>query len=202
MPKDIAVVSYNLNPASSLTKDAVMIRDILNNAGYSAELVHQWAFNEPNSSYFKQEKDWDKYDGVIICYFYTAWNLRELIKAGRPLICANVGYADDLGLGDRQHEHMSEDDFNVVNSSHPIITGAGLGAGTFDIGDPIWMDSVSEHNHHVDVLVRTLGNRAALLVHKEYPFAYWGWYRMSQATNDPILKELLVSTANFIFSGP
>jgi hypothetical protein len=52
MPKDIAVVSYNLNSGSSMTQDAVVIRDTLVNAGYDAELVHQWAFNEPNSSYF------------------------------------------------------------------------------------------------------------------------------------------------------
>ena len=201
MPKDIAVVSYNLNPNSALTQDAIVMRDLLNNNGYSAELVHQWAFNEPNSTYFKEEREWDRYDGVIISYFYFAWNLRELIKAGRPTICANVWYADDLGLGDRRQEHQYEDDFVVANNTHPIISGLGL-SGNIDIGNPVWMDSVSEHNHHVDVLIRTLGNRAALLVHKEYPQAYWGWYRMSQASPNSLLHKLFLSTANFIFSGP
>ena len=39
MPKDIAVVSYNLSTKSSLTQDAVVIRDTLNSNGYDAELV-------------------------------------------------------------------------------------------------------------------------------------------------------------------
>ena len=117
MAKDIAVVSYNLNTSSYRTRDAVVFLDKLNGNGYSADLVHQWAFNEPNSSYFKSERDWERYDGIVICGFYGYWNLRELIRSGRPVICANVGFADDLGLGERMREHISEDDFNVINNS-------------------------------------------------------------------------------------
>lgn len=55
MPKDIAVVSYNLNLSSSRTADAIVIRDTLNNNGYSAQLVHQYCFNEVDRSNFKLE---------------------------------------------------------------------------------------------------------------------------------------------------
>jgi hypothetical protein len=107
MPKDIAVVSYDLNPTSSLTTDAVVIRDHLNNNGYSAQLVNQWVFNEPNAAFFKNADYWEKFDGVVICNFYVSWNLRELIKAGRPVMCVNAGYCDDLGLGANPAEHLS-----------------------------------------------------------------------------------------------
>jgi hypothetical protein len=202
MAKDIAVVSYNLNSGSSLTQDAIVFRDTLNSNGYSAELVHQWSFNEPNGSYFKSERDWEKYDGIVICGFYGYWNLRELIRSGRPVISANNGFADDLGLGEVLQEHVSEDDFNVVNNTHPITSGAGLSLGALDIGSAVWVDSISTHNHHVDVLVTTLANRAVLAAHKEYPLVYFGWYRMSQASAGSALFDLLVQSANWTFSGP
>lgn len=202
MPKDIAVVSYDLNPSSSLTSDAVVIRDQLNGGGYSAELVHQWVFDETNSSYFKKAEYWERYDGVVVCNFYGSWNLRELIRAGRPVMCVNAGYADDLGLGERQQEHVSQDVFNVVNNTHPITAGAGLPAGTVDIGDPIWVDSISTFNHHVDVLMTTLANQAVLVAHKTQPLTYFGWYRMSQASAGSLLFKVLAQAANWTFSGP
>ncbi|MBI2910459.1 MAG: hypothetical protein HYX92_22670 [Chloroflexi bacterium] len=202
MPKDIAVVSYNLTPSSSMTQDAVVFRDTLNRNGYAAELVHQWVFNEPNTSNFKQERDWERYDGIVICGFYGFWNLRELIRAGRPVICANAGYADDLGLGESLQEHISEDDFNVVNNTHPITSGAGVSLGSLDIGNPVWVDSISAHNHHVDILITTLANRAVLLAHKTRPLVYFGWYRMSQASGGSALFNLLVQSANWAFAGP
>lgn len=202
MAKDIAIVSYNLSPSSSLTQDAVVFRDTLNSNGYSAQLVHQWAFDESNSSYFKSERDWERYDGIVICGFYGFWNLRELIRSGRPVICANNGYVDDLGLGERLQENISEDDFNVVNNSHPIISGSGLSLGSLDIGNSVWVDSISTHNHYVDELITTLANRAVLAAHKEYPLVYFGWYRMSQASSGSALFRLLVQSANWTFSGP
>jgi hypothetical protein len=69
MPKDIAVVSYDLNPGSSLTSDAVVIRDRLNSSGYSAQLLHQWVFNEPDAANFKKAEFWEKYDGIVVCNF-------------------------------------------------------------------------------------------------------------------------------------
>ena len=200
MPKDIAIISYNLNTSSSLTQDAVVFRDTLNSAGYSAELIHQWSLNEPNAAYFKADEDWEKYDGIVICGFYGYWNLRELIRSGRPVVCANVGFADDLGLGERLIEHQSEDDFNVVNNTHDITSGFALGA--LDIGGPVWCDSIATLNHHVDVLIKTLTNRAILVAHKTHPLVYFGWYRMSQATAGSQLFTLLVRSANWAFSGP
>lgn len=202
MAKDIAVVSYNLNTSSSLTQDAVVFRDTLNSNGYNAELIHQWVFNEPNSSFFMSERDWEKYDGIVICGFYGFWNLRELIRSGRPIVCANAGFVDDLGLGESLQEHMSEDDFSVVNNTHAITAGAGVPLGAIDIGNPVWVDSVSTHNHHVDVLVTTLANRTALVAHKEFPLVYFGWYRMSQASPGGPLTALLVRSAHWAFSGP
>jgi hypothetical protein len=202
MPKDIAIVSYNLSRSSSETQDAIVFRDTLNSNGYSAELVHQWALNETSNSFFKSERDWERYDGIVICGFYGFWNLRELIRAGRPVICANVGYADDLGLGERVQDHISEDDFNVINNTHPITSGSGLSLGSLDIGSPVWVDSISTHNHHVDVLTTTLANRAVLVAHKGYPLVYFGWYRMSQASSGSALFGLLVQSANWAFAGP
>jgi hypothetical protein len=202
MPKDIAVVSYDLNPGSSLTSDAVVIRDRLNSSGYSAQLLHQWVFNEPDSANFKKAEFWEKYDGIVVCSFYVSWNLRELIRAGRPVMCVNAGYADDLGLGERDVEHVSQDTFNVVNNTHPITAGAGLALGNVDVGNPVWLDSVSTFNHHVDVLVTTLANQAVLVAHKTQPLSYFGWYRMSQASAGSQLFTLLVQTANWTFSGP
>jgi hypothetical protein len=202
MPKDIAVVSYDLNPASSLTSDAIVIRDTLNSNGYAAQLISQWVFNEPNTATFKNADYWERFDGVVICNFYASWNLRELIKAGRPVICVNAGYADDLGLGEHPQEHVSEDVFNVINNTHPIIVGAGLPLGTVDVGSPVWIDSITTFNHYVDVLMTTLANQAVLVAHKTEPLSYFGWYRMSQASAGSQLFRLLVQTANWTFSGP
>jgi hypothetical protein len=202
MPKSIAVVSYNLDPSSDLTADAIVFRDRLNSAGYSTQLVHQWAFNEPNASMFKSASDWRKYDGVVICSFYQFWNLRELVRAGRPVLCANVGYADDLGLGEHGQEHLSEDDFNVIETTHPITGGAGLPLGPINVGSAVWADSISTLNHHVDVLVTTLASQAVLAAHKTEPLAYWGWYRMSQASSGSALFTLLLDAASWLFSGP
>jgi len=202
MPKDIAVVSYNLDPNAALTTDAVAIQNALTASGYSAELVHQWAFNEPNAAQFKLQRDWERYDGVVICSFYGFWNLRELIVAGRPVICANVGFADDLGLGEAPQEHIQEDQFNIVNATHPIVAGAGLALGPIDIGADVWTDSISTLNHHVDILATTLANRAVLTAHKTHPLVYFGWYRMSQATPNGAAFKLLTSAANWVFRGP
>jgi hypothetical protein len=202
MPKDIAVVSYNLDPAASLTQDAIKFRDTLNANGYSAQLVHQWSFDETNAAQFKPESFWEQYDGVVICSFYGTWNLRELIRAGRPVICANAGYADDLGLAEQLMEHFPEDEFNVVNATHPITAGVPLPLGTVDIGTDVWTDTVSTFNHHVDVLVTTLANRPVLVAHKTKPLVYFGWYRLSQATAGGAAFKLLVQSANWAFSGP
>ena len=200
IPKDIVVISYNVNPGSSLTQDAIVFRDTLNDAGYSAELVHQWSLNEPNATYYKFDEDWERYDGIVICGFYGYWNLRELIRSGRPVMCANAGFVDDLGLGEARQEHMFEDEFTVVNNTHPITSTLSLGA--IDIGNPVWVDSVSAFNHHVDVMINTLANRAVLLAHKTHPLVYFGWYRMSQALAGSVLFDLLIKSANWVFSGP
>jgi hypothetical protein len=202
MPKTIAVVAYNLDPASALTADAIVFRDRLNGAGYSAQLVHQWAFNETNAGTFKSQGDWKRYDGVVISSFYPFWNLRELVRAGRPVLCANAGYADDLGLGERDQEHVSEDDFNVVSAAHPIISGAAVPPGPVNVGSPVWVDSISTLNHHVDVLITTLAGQAVLAAHKTEPLLYFGWYRMSQASSGSVLFTLLARAAQWVFSGP
>ena len=133
MAKKVAVISYNLNPSSPLTADAVVFRDTLNAAGFAAKLVHQWSLDETNSSTFKPATYWHAYDGIVICNFYGTWNLREVILSKRPVICANVGYADDLGLGEALKEHISEDDFNVINNTKPITLGLPLGSHTVQI---------------------------------------------------------------------
>jgi hypothetical protein len=199
MGKDIAVVSYDTNPASSLTADAVVMRDLLNANGYSAVLVHQWAFNEPNTATFKLEREWDKYDGIVIAGFYASWTLRELIMANRPVLCANGGYCDDLGLGEGVQEHISEDNFTLVNNTHPITTGLPLGA--YNNNTNVFLDSISTFNHHVDVLINTLAGRCVLAAHKTHPLTYWAWYRMSQTTAGSPLQALFLKAANWTFSG-
>jgi hypothetical protein len=197
--KRIAVVSYNLTPSSPLTQDAIVFRDRLNATGlYDAELVHQWAFDEQQSPpTFKSALHWTRYQGAVICGFYGAWNLRELILSKLPVICANNGYADDLGVGEAPQEHFSEDDFNVVNNTHPITSGGPL--GSVDIGSPVWTDSVSTLNHHVDVLVQTLSGRAVLAAHKTHKLVYFGWYRLSLASSGSPVFDWLTKSAQWAF---
>lgn len=196
--KRIAVVSYNLTPSSALTQDAVVFRDRLNATGlYKAELVHQWVFDETNAATFKKAIDWTRYKGVVITSFYGAWNLRELILSRLPVICANSGYMDDLGLGERAEEHFAEDDFNVVNNSHPITSSGGL--GSVDIAGPVWTDSISPFNHHVDVLVQTLSGRAVLVAHKTHKLVYFGWYRLSMASSGSVAFKWLIRAAKWVF---
>ena len=197
--KRIAVVSYNLTPSSSSTQDAIVFRDTLNATGlYDARLVHQWSFDETQGPpTFKSAAQWARFHGVVICHFYFHWNLRELILSKAPVICANNGYADDLGVGEAPQEHISEDDFNVVNNAHPITGGTAL--GSIDVGGPIWTDSVSTHNHHVDVLVQTLSGRAVLAAHKTHKLVYFGWYRMSQATSGSPTLNWLKRSAQWAF---
>lgn len=201
MPKNIAVVSFAVG-SPGVTTDETVIRDKLNSVGYSAQLVHQWVFNEPNATNFKKADFWAQFDGVVICSFYGFWTLRELIRANRPVMCLNAGYADDLSLGEREREHLSQDVFNVVNKTHPITAGAGLALGAIDVGNPVWFDSISTSNHHVDVLITTLANQAVLVAHKTQPLSYFGWFRMSQASAGSQLFKLLVQAANWTFSGP
>lgn len=202
MPKDIAVVSYNVDPTSTLTADAVVVRDVLNQNGYSAQLLHQWSFAEPDTASFKTASEWERYDGVVICGFYTTWTLRELVRSARPVVCLNSGYVQDLGLGEREQEHSSEDDFVVADDTHAITAAAGVTVGPINIGDPVWVDSVSTLNHHVDVLVQSLGGQAVLVAHKTQPLSYFGWYRMSQASSGSQLPTLLLQTVNWTVSGP
>lgn len=193
MPKKIAVISYNLG-----TDDSLAIQSALNSAGYNAILIHQWSLNEPDATQFKRASFWRTFYGIVICHFYHAWNLREIILSKRPVICVNSSYVDDLGLGESSLEHVSENSFNLINNSHPITTG--LPVGVFNIGSPVWLDSVSSFNHHVDVLVNTLGNNPVLLAHKTHKISYFGWYRMSQASATSEVTDLLIRTANWTFA--
>jgi hypothetical protein len=114
----------------------------------------------------------------------------------------NVGYVDDFGVGERQQEHAAEDVFLVTDEEHPITAGAGLGPGTFNAGAPVFFDSVSTLNHHVNVLVTSLANQAVLAAHKTEPLTYFGWYRMSAAPAGSPLRTLLTQAANWTFAGP
>jgi len=202
MPKDIAVVSYDLDPTSALTTDAIAVRDTLNANGYAAQLVHQWSFDETNPTTFKHAADWERYDGVVICNFYDAWPVRELVRAVRPTIMLNVGYVDDFGVGERLQDHTTENVFLVTDEKHPITAGAGLPLGPVNIGTPVFYDSVSTLNHHVDVLLTSLANQAVLTAHKTEPLAYFAWYRFSAAQPNSPLRSLLAQTANWAFAGP
>ena len=196
--KRIAVVSYGLTPGDPLTDDAIVFKDTLNSAGYRAELVHQWAFDETNSSTFRKAARWRRYEGVVICGFYYFWNLRELILSHVPVICANVGYVDDLGMGEDQQEHIPDHMFNVV-ATHPIIAGAGLAPGSLDIGSAVWLDSTFCIDHAVDVLITTQSNRPVLVAHQTHKLVYFGWYRMSQANAGSALFDLITQSAKWAF---
>ncbi len=200
MKKKIAVISYNLSPSASLTRDAMAVRDRLNGIGYDCELIHQWSLDESNTGYFKFDHEWERYDGIVICYFFGYWDVRELIKSGRPILCMNAHFADNFGLGTRRTEHKSEDEFVIVNNTHNIITSVPLSMGPIDFGNTIWTDSVNTTNQHVDTLVKSLGGQAVLTAHKSRQLAYFGWYRMSQAGSSDTTFRLLETTANWVFS--
>ena len=194
----IAVVAYDLNPVDTLTADAVVFRDTLNASGYAAELVPQSWFDETAPATFKNAAAWRRYAGVVICGFYYFWNLRELILSRRPVICANIGYVDDLGMGENQQEHINEHMFNVV-ATHPIITGAGLAQGGLDIGNGVWLDSTFTLDHRVNVLITTPANKAVLIAHQTHKLVYFGWYRMSDASPGSALFKLIVQSAKWAF---
>lgn len=198
MAKRIAVIAYNLVPTDPLTTDAIIIRDTLNAAGYAAQLVPQSWLDETDAAHFKKAAAWKKYAGIVICGFYVFWNLREVILSQRPVICANIGYVDDLGLGEDQQEHVSEHLFNIV-AAHPIIAGAGLAIGGLDIGSSVFLDSTLTLDHLVNVLITTPANKAVLIAHKTHKLVYFGWYRMSAASPASPLFKLLVQSAKWAF---
>ena len=194
--KPIAIVSYSLNNADPLTADAVVFRDTINSLpAYNASLVHQWSFDE-TSPQFHSAAQWKAYAGVVIGPFYYYWNLRELILSGVPVICANIGYVDDLGLAEMPVEHVSQHLFNVVKA-HPITAGFPLGG--LDIGGTVWLDSTSTLDHLSDGLITTMTNRPVLVAHKTHKLVYFGWYRMSQATPASALFKLLKQAAAWAF---
>ena len=196
--KKIAVVAYSLLKTDPLTADAIVFRDTLNKAGYNAGLVAQSAFDETNAAHFKTAAQWKTYDGVVICGFYPYWNLRELTLSQLPVICANIGYVDDLGLGEDQQEHVSEHLCNVV-AAHPIIAGAGLAVGGLNIGNAVWLDSTSTLDHLVNELITTPANKPVLIAHKTHKLVYFGWYLMSAASAGSPLFKLIVSAAKWAF---
>jgi hypothetical protein len=194
--KKIAVVSYSLNPADPMTTDAVVFRDTLNQTGlYQASLVHQWALDE-TSNHFLSAAKWKEFSGIVICNFYYYWNLREVILSKLPVICANIGYVDDLGLGEMPQEHVSEHKFNVVQA-HAITQGFPVGG--LGIGNSVWLDSTSTLDHRVDGLVTTMANRPVLVAHKTHKLVYFGWYRMSDAQSGSPLFQLLSQAAQWAF---
>ncbi len=196
--KHIAVVSYSLDPADELTQDAIVFRDTLNATGqFDATLIHQWRLNE-TSGEFITAQDWKRFSGVVLCEFYEFWNLRELIVSGIPIICANVGYADDLGLAEAEQEELDAHEF-ILTQGHPITQGFLLGA--FSIGQPVWSEATRPFiaDHLVEVLVTTTDAYPVLLAHKTHKIAYFGWYRMSQAQQGSALFKLLVNAAHWAF---
>jgi hypothetical protein len=196
MSKKIAVLSYSLNTADPLTADAVVFRDTVNHAGaYSATLLAQSALDE-TATQFHSAAAWKAYSGIVICNFYPFWNLRELILSGLPVICANIGYVDDLGLGEAPREHASQHQFNVVKA-HPITQGFAIGG--LDSGNAVFLDSTSTLDHLVDPLVTTIANNPVLVAHRTHKLVYFGWYRMSQASTGSPLFKLLSQAVTWAF---
>ena len=196
MAKHIAILSYSLDKTDPLTADALVFQDIVMASGYTTTLLSQQVLNETSSSYMTVA-DWEKYQGVVICNFYYYWNLRELIQSRLPVLCANIGYVDDLGLAEMPQEHISADMFNVV-AAHPIT--AGLPLGGLNIGAPVWLDSTSTLDHLSDTLVTTAAKNPVLVAHKTHKLTYFGWYLMSDASVGSPLFSLLAHTAKWTFS--
>ena len=197
MAKRIAVISYDLDPNSPPTVDAVVVRDTLITAGYQATLVHQWRLNETNPATFFSAADWLRaFDGIVICDFYQFWNLREVILSKLPVICLNPGYADDLGLAEKQVTYTAETACKVVHL-HPITTG--LAIGTHNLGNAVYVHSVSVQDHSVNVLATTVANNPTLIAHKTHKLVFFGWFRMSSASNGSALFKLLNQAAHWAF---
>jgi hypothetical protein len=199
MPKTIAVVSYDVVSDNN----GGIVCNELNKLGYSAEHVHQWVFNETNPATFRKAAQWKKYDGIVMSGdFYAFWTLRELIRSGRPVICMNRGYVDDLGLGETTQDHPVQSVYKVVNATHPITAGAGLAPGTFDFGEKSQFTSVSTHNHHVDVLLTTLASEPTLVAHKTERYTYFPWWRFESYSPENKVYHLLKHAAHWTFGGP
>ena len=202
MKKHIAVVCYDdKTPTDPITANAVVMRDTLNQAGYDAVLVHQWSLDErarSRASPFKTAKDWKRYDGVVLAgSFYYSWPLVELILSQRPVICTNVGYVDDLGLGDAVHEDAAQQYYTVQTKGHAITAGQSVGG--LDVGSHVWMDATWSLNHKVTVLVTTMAGNVVLAAHNKRPMVYFGWYRMTDAAAGSPLFSLLTNAAKWAF---
>jgi hypothetical protein len=194
--KRIAVVAYSLTIDDPLTVDSIAFMNCLNQSGvYNATLVSQSCLDETSKSYWEAAR-WKRFAGVVITNFYQFWNLRELILAKLPVICANVGYVDDLGLAEMPQEHIIDHQFNVI-LAHPITSGFPLGG--LDIGNAVWVDSTSTLDHNVNSLITTAANRAVLVAHKTHKLVYFGWYRLSFAQPNSPLFKLLLQSAKWTF---
>ena len=124
--------------------------------------------------------------------------MREVILSNSPVICANVGYVDDLGLGEAPLNHVPILDFTVTNNTHPITNGMPL--GNVSIGGAVWADATSTLDHFVNVLAVTATTKQPVLIaHKTHQLVYFGWYRMSQAPVGSPLFQLLVRAAKWAF---
>jgi hypothetical protein len=199
MPKKIAVISYSLTSSDTLTADANVFFSTLNNAGYQAELVPQSYLDESAPS-FKNTAYWKGFNGIVICNFYYFWPLREIILSQVPVICANIGYVDDLGLAEQPVDHAAIASFTLSNNTHPITTGLALGSIAIGGSSSVWTDSTSTLDHDVTTLAVTSTTKHPILVaHKKLKLVYFGWYRMSQAPAGSPLFTLLVNAANWAF---
>ena len=200
MAEKVMLATYNGTTDASGAPthvDAKVIYEVLQDLELEVDVVHQWVFN-PNNTLYMKETDLERYDGIIYANIYGYWDFTELVASRRPFLTTCAYATLPVALGNGRQEHSNREMFNIVNTSHSITSG--LPSGSIDIGNAMWVDSVSTHNKKVDVLIEGESGDDVLVAHKDKKYAFFGFYRLSQAggSGDVDVRDLLSRTIQWI----
>ena len=177
--------------------DAKVIYEVMQHLELKVDVVHQNVFN-PNNALFMKETDHERYDGIIYANTYGYWDFTELVASRRPFLTTCASATPAVALGNGTQEHAYREMFNIVDNAHFITSGLAL--ESVDIGNTMWVDSVSTHNKKVDVLIEGDSGDDVLIAHKDKKYAFFGFYRLSQAggSGDVDVRDLLSRAIQWI----
>jgi hypothetical protein len=200
MAEKILLATYDGSTDSSgvpTHSDAAVVYEVMQDLGLEVDVVHQWVFN-PNNSMYMNETEHERYDGIVYANTYGYWDFTELVASRRPFLTTCSSATPAFALGNGTQEHSNREMFNIVDNTHPITSGLTL--GSVDIGNAMWVDSVSTHNKKVDVLIEGESGDDVLVAHEDKRYAFFGFYRLSQAggSGDVDVCDLLSKTIQWI----
>jgi hypothetical protein len=200
MAERVMLATYSGNTDASgvpIDPDAKVVYEVLQNLELKVDVVNQWVFN-PTSTLYMKEPDLERFDGIIYANTYGYWDFTELIASRRPALIMCADGTPAFGLGNDITDHSYREMFNIVNNTHPITNGLPLGG--VDIGNAMWVDSVRIQNQNVRVLIEGESSDGALVLHQDKRYAFFGFYRLSQAggSGDVDVLKLLKKTIRWV----